>query len=1115
MPLAPLALTDAEHTAAGGHFSSSLLAVCDQGIVAGASVRYLGGSASQPRGTTTWLADASGRLVTVGFDDAEHTDPSTGSQESAIVALTPTGIALGTTRRPGGGWTAWRATIDGGTERLGFYDGPHARSPNGQPPVSVGQDIADDGAVVGYSEREDGGRTAWTVDAAGVHTALLPPVSDAVLPTGTTSTAATEINTDGYILGTASRWVASNGGTAEERDVGWMRVPDGTYLVWDEAYRSGVYGLTESGFFALSQGTPGASAAVVHVSGDVRSVGFKQDEDTSDRISFLSESGVAAGSTGLYFRPSSYSWISTPGQGTAIIELEGYWGSRGDGATRVAMNDDGALTGYTTHIDGSTAAWLTTSGGAITRIGLYGGVYDGPMAARVEPVHLNYSSGVTNSGFVWGQAMRLQGDWTAEGQTAWIHDSAAGSTTSLEISVRTTDGYAYSQVAHVLENGIAIGSFRKFGAAGIDLGSRSFVYLPDHGPLEVDQNTTVPIWNAGWRTISSVDFATEAGLLAGVGVPTAGPPSAQAVCLLRIVDEPPAAPGGAPLHYLGRLGLYDSRHTAASGHQDNTLVDFAETGYSLGQAALHVGANDVPAATGRAARSAWLGTPNGGTLRIGLYNTLHTRDDGRQENTPVAVNDGGVTIGHAARFAGHAYRGESAWVADRHGTVIQVGFYDAAHTGADGSKISRAVALNRANRLIGYSQHPDTFATTAWLATSTGSIQRIGLLDAAHTAPDGTRVSLPSALNDAGHVVGTSEHYIPGVTMTGLTAWLRHPGGVVRRVGFETGVHRASNGQHESHVAFLNATSRLAGYSVRYHPTELRAMGRTTWMTHVDGPNKPIGFRTGRHAGPGNLAYSGIVGLNDAGYAIGFSAQFTATSAAPTDARGRTAWIARPDATTVRVGLYGSAYDRGGFQYNVPRTQDSGGGVAGTAERYISGSYRGLDAWVADATGETRRIGLLDAPHVRADLHRISTPGPMTASGWVAGTSARYHGSVDAGQTAWIYNRQRGEYQRFELSVRAADGYAYAVITHLFEDGRARGVFRKFSANGVSLGDRAFYFVPGRGTREVGYATDIDLNEHGWALFVRVEHATPDGFMVGEGQLLGPTRGRGVFMLSE
>jgi hypothetical protein len=126
---------------------------------------------------------------------------------------------------------------------------------------------------------------------------------------------------------------------------------------------------------------------------------------------------------------------------------------------------------------------------------------------------------VTRSKFVAGYNVRYHGDYGPEGQTAWVYNSPAGKYAKLEFSVRASDGYAFSQVNQLLENGIAIGTYTKFADDGTDLGDRAFVWITHRGAYDLGSVLDVDPETVGWDYLASAIVANEAGYIAGLGLP--------------------------------------------------------------------------------------------------------------------------------------------------------------------------------------------------------------------------------------------------------------------------------------------------------------------------------------------------------------------------------------------------------------------------------------------------------------------------------------------------------------------------------------------------------------------------------------------------------------------
>lgn len=595
-------------------------------------------------------------------------------------------------------------------------------------------------------------------------------------------------------------------------------------------------------------------------------------------------------------------------------------------------------------------------------------------------------------------------------------------------------------------------------------------------------------------TIHRVLFA--AGLLLGPGLAAQTPP---------------------PWHYVARIGLFDARHTAPDGAQASDVVQLGAGGFSIGSSALYVGQDDVAPSLSRAAQSGWLADPAGAVARIGLYDAVHTRDDGREESFPLLVNRDGTSVGYSARFSGHRFIGTSAWVATASGATQSLGFYDDAHRAADGSTVSQPIDLNEANKFIGFSENPETGQRTGWIANLAGQINAIGLWDADHRAPDGHSANFPVALNDAGYVIGNADYYVADAMFPGSTAWVRRPDQSVRLVGFSGGIHTAPNGQHLSRVELLTESGFMAGWSIRYESGSSDGTGQTAWITHVDGPNRPVGFYTGEHLGPTGAVHSHIEALNERGYAIGTSFQYDGGTS-EFDQAGSTAWIATPGGTTVRVGFYDAEHSLNGHPFNDVVAINGVDALIGSSARYqTGGAYLGIDAFVANAAGYTTKLALTDAMHTRNDGYHASYATAITdESGYVAGYSERFNGGADhVGRTAWVYTRSSRTFVRIEPSVRASDGFAESSITRLREDGTAVGYFRLFASDGSDLGERAFAYVPGRGVLVLDANVDTSVAGEGWSYFAEATETNAAGNITGAGaRVAGATYGPGVFLLS-
>lgn len=154
-----LGFLDAEHTAANGERSSSLVVqayrVPNGGELFGESFRYAG---SARRGQSAWRYSVfSGATVRAGFTDDEHTGDGSGDRSSAVTLRNTRGDAAGVSTRyegaVGSGRSAWflgSASLQ--PVRIGLFDAAHT-SPVGAPRRwSTPRFIAPDGCVAGVSD---------------------------------------------------------------------------------------------------------------------------------------------------------------------------------------------------------------------------------------------------------------------------------------------------------------------------------------------------------------------------------------------------------------------------------------------------------------------------------------------------------------------------------------------------------------------------------------------------------------------------------------------------------------------------------------------------------------------------------------------------------------------------------------------------------------------------------------------------------------------------------------------------------------------------------------------------------------------------------------------------
>lgn len=581
------------------------------------------------------------------------------------------------------------------------------------------------------------------------------------------------------------------------------------------------------------------------------------------------------------------------------------------------------------------------------------------------------------------------------------------------------------------------------------------------------------------KTIAEIVFVPR-----GLGRPLA------AVCLL-LGAGPANTTASQPIEYI-------------TGGFGDEIVDLVPTGYMTGWTRLTAGR--LNPAFGF---ESWLSRPDGTMTPIGFYDELHTSDQMERESIPLEVDNGGVTIGYSVRYGGSA-EGTSAWIANRFGATIKLGYYDAAHTWGIGVKRSLPVDLNAAHQVVGYSIRSATDdARTAWLTNSIGRIQRIGLTDVAHTSADGRQWSTPVGLNDAGHTIGRSRFYNGRTAGTfGHTTWVRTSWGATRLIGFQSGVHRSLNGWHDSDVNFITNSGYIAGTSRRYRGHDRN--GSTAWVTHVAGPNRPVGFYDGIHTAPNQIAVSLVRDINETGMTCGESLQFSGANPTEADAVGRTAWVAAPDGVTVRVGLYDAEYSRNGRQENFVAGLNDDNAAIGYAQRYGPDLAEAeTTPWVANRDGSTTRLGLGGPGYPETEGYSESLLLGFSETryvwGFTKGTQDElpYYGNV-----WWVYDRQAKTYLILNHVPDAPEGFenGFLIDLHVDDSGVVIGGFVHAEYSTVRT---AFIYVPGEGIRLLNDVVTGATPPN----FLHPVMVTPNGYIAGYQQGIGRQTAQDVFLL--
>ncbi len=580
-----IGLTDAEHTSSTDNYRSSSVQVLNEaGQVTGSATRYNGATEI---GKSAWLYDGSS-TVNIGLTDIEHTRSTDNYRSSAAQFLNEAGQVAGYAQRYNGtaftGQSAW--LYDGSsTVNIGLTDTEHTRSTDNYR-YSKAQFLNEAGQVAGYAQRYNGmaftGQSVWLYD--GSSTANIG-LTDAEHTRGTDnyrSSAAQFLNEAGQVVGYAERyssaidiaigksvWLYDGSSTVN------IGLTDAEHTRSTNNFRySYAQRLNEAGQVAgyaerYNGGAYIGRSAWLYDGSSTVNIGLTDAEHTrsadnyrSSSAQFLNEAGQVAGSAERYNGATSVgisAWLYD-GSSTVNIGLTDAEHTRSTDNYRYSnalfLNEAGQVAGLAYRYNGATdsgdSAWLY-DGRSTMNIGLT----DAEHTRSTDNYRFSSAQFLNEAGQVAGIASRYDGE-SSIGQSAWLYD---GSTTiSIDpLSVRLSDGYAFSEASYLGEDGLVLGSYTLFDALDNDLGSRAFWFTTEEGAFDLGLLVDDSFTNLDWMHLATVILANQEGFIIGSGLLN-DMDAGQAAYLLT--PSPVPLPASAWLLISG-LGLLGARSVAS------------------------------------------------------------------------------------------------------------------------------------------------------------------------------------------------------------------------------------------------------------------------------------------------------------------------------------------------------------------------------------------------------------------------------------------------------------------------------------------------------------------------------------------------------------------------
>jgi predicted small integral membrane protein len=450
---------------------------------------------------------------------------------------------------------------------------------------------------------------------------------------------------------------------------------------------------------------------------------------TSNRYS----AGAAAGQS---------AWIWSRAFGTVRVGLLDAEHTRVDGlrnSNSALMSAGGFMAGWSDRYIGAAAAgrsaWRATAFGGTTRLGFADAAH-----TRADGFQNSEPRFINPAGSVVGWSDRYLGA-AAGGRSAWIWSLATGLTRlGMTDAVHTnSDGSQRSDTNGLNALGRVIGTSTRYQGAP---GTSAWTWSPD----------------SGYTTLGYVDaqHTSSTGIQASAvdGINDAG----------RVIGRSSSYSGTT---FTGNWAWTwtDAEHNGGSV-QESSAISVLPSGRIIGYSVRYPGGIAL-------GTTAWTWTASAGTVRLGLIDAEHTRStDGERIGGAGPTVTDAFLLGHSSRYVGTCSCGQSGWIWSENGGTVRVGLYDAVHTRADGFKQSKVVFVNSIGQAVGFSVRfsgSTPAGSTGWFFDPALGTQALPEFSVSTT---GASTTQPTLITDSGIVFGSFNLYSgPNAFVPHAFAW--------------------------------------------------------------------------------------------------------------------------------------------------------------------------------------------------------------------------------------------------------------------------------------------------------------------------------------------------------
>ncbi|WP_394176505.1 hypothetical protein [Thalassotalea litorea] len=437
----------------------------------------------------------------------------------------------------------------------------------------------------------------------------------------------------------------------------------------------------------------------------------------------------------------------------------------------------------------NVSAWVYSNGSS-TRIGVYGDEHINPISGSNEI----YTLAINSNGLVAGGSNRWHPDGSMSGATAWVADEH-GTTLiprqSIGLDIPLDSDFPF--VTDINNSGHVIGNTSYLFSNG-SVSNQAWLFKD--GTLHILGLSGPEYAALDGTSTSRSTFINENGQVAGNTHRYVGNDFNGTHAWIFNNGQ------------YTQLGYTDAEHTDENGFQYSTILSQNENGDVVGQSYLGVGSGG---------NTLW-SHQDDETIKIGLFDSDHTRSDGFRRGFSYILTESGISGGNSTRYNGMDENGSSAWLF-KDGITINIGLLDDYHTSSKNRRRSSVQFINEAGQAVGdsaiYRQGDAYLGSTLWLY-SEGEHVLLGLKDEEHTHINGESFSSAYFFNEAGQVAGDSARYSSDGDSAGYSAW-QYSEGVTTKIGIYDGEYtRDSDGRQNSSVLGQNEAGQVIGYSTNY-----------------------------------------------------------------------------------------------------------------------------------------------------------------------------------------------------------------------------------------------------------------------------------------------------------